>query len=609
MTYRQAHPYLLSSMTHRSQPSRPPQCRRALFVALALLLPVATACGDEEPIPKPGPVETQADAGGQDASTVTTPDASCAGAACDAGVIVESPDAGPADGGVTDAGAPDAGVPDAGPDVPLPLPVDLSAPSELLVRGDDFAVLRVGVERHEGFTSPVTLSIRGLPSEFFVADRNVSEGTSAAALVVSVSGRVGPGTRLDATLVATAEGRSTSRPLRMLVAGPSFTLDPTFPVVPLGWTDGSRFLDVSPDGKLLTAYPIANASWPSAQGFVLERHHADGIPDLTFGMLGSATHTRPAVSRMFAFKALPTGGSLVAGTAADCHDGDNATPCTFLVSRHLATGMLDASFGDEGVVSARFNAAPRSLVKLLADEAGRVSVALTYYDPTQSRPYIYAVQRWEADGRPVAGFGTEGRATSALPVYEQRFDQLREALQWKDGTIVIAVTLFDSGSPGNHGLGFVRMDGKTGQAGWSVENSPNLHRNIATDGHGRFVSLLNTYAPGYDLLVQWYDETGTRIYFGTGSTTMPPRQLAIGSANELFFDDAGTPYTVGQIEGGGGLAVVRFTRHGAVDPGFGTNGLVRLDARLNSVSGFIREPNGCLLAQTVPEPGLVRFWP
>ncbi|MBN8467387.1 hypothetical protein JYJ95_12760 [Corallococcus exiguus] len=573
-------------------------------MALALLLPVATACGDGEPIPKPGPVETQADAGGLDASTVTTPDASCAGATCDAGVIVESPDAGPADGGVTDAGAPDAG-----PDVPLPLPVDLSAPPELLVRGDDFAVLRVGVERHEGFTGPVTLSIRGLPSEFFVADRSVSEGTSAAALVVSVSGRVGPGTRLDATLVATAEGRSTSRPLRMLVAGRSFALDPTFPVVPLGWTDGSRFVDVSPDGELLTAYPIANASWPSAQGYVLERHHADGIPDLTFGMLGSVTHPRPAVSRMFVFKALPTGGSLVAGTAADCHDGDNATPCTFLVSRHLATGMLDTSFGDEGVVSTRFPAAPRSLVKLLADEAGRVSVALTYYDPTQSRPYVYAVQRWEADGRPVAGFGTEGRATSALPAYEQRFDQLREALQWKDGTIVIAVTLFDSGSPGNHGLGFVRMDGKTGQAGWLVENSPNLHRSVATDGHGRFVSLLNTYAPGYDLLVQWYNEAGTRIYFGTGSTTMPPRQLAIGSANELFFDDVGTPYTEGQIEGGGGLAVVRFTRHGAVDPGFGTNGLVRLDARLNSVSGFIREPNGCLLAQTVPEPGLVRFWP
>ncbi|RKG55424.1 hypothetical protein D7X30_26695 [Corallococcus sp. AB011P] len=379
-------------------------------MALALL-PLATACGDEEPVEKPGPVEPQADAGGRDASTAT-PDASCADATCDGGTTVqEPPDAGPAEGGATDAGAVDGGAPDAGPDVPLPLPVDLRAPSELLVRGDDFTVLRVGVERREGFTGPVTLAIRGLPSEVFVADRWVSADTNAAALVVSVSGRVGPRTRLDATLVATAEGRSTSRPLRMLVAGPSFTLDPTFPVAPLGWTDGSRFFDVLADGKLLTAYPIASASWPGPQGFVLERHHADGIPDLTFGMLGSVTHTRPAVSRMLAFKTLPTGGSLVAGAAADCHDGDNATPCTILVSRHLATGMLDTSFGDEGVASTRFNAASRSLVKLLVDEVGRVSVALTYYDPTQSGPYVYAVQRWEADGRPVAGFGTEGRAT------------------------------------------------------------------------------------------------------------------------------------------------------------------------------------------------------
>ncbi|MHA7630470.1 hypothetical protein [Corallococcus sp. M7] len=595
-------------MAHRSQPSRPPQSGRALFVALALLLPLATACGDEEPIEQLVPVEPQADAGGQDAST-STPDASCAGATCDAGTTVqEPPDAGPADGGATDAGAADGGAPDAGPDVPLPLPVTLSAQSELLVRGDDFAVLRVGVERHEGFTGPVTLAVRGLPSEVFVADRSVSADTNAAALVVSVSGRVGPGTRLDATLVATAEGRSTSRPLRMLVAGPSFALDPTFPVVPLGWTDWSRFFDVLPDGKLITAYPIASASWPSAQGFVLERHHADGIPDLTFGMLGSVTHTRPAVSRMLAFKALPTGGSLVAGAAADCHDGDNATPCTILVSRHLATGMLDTSFGDEGVASTRFSSAPRSVVKLLVDEAGRVSVALSNFDYAKQLGF-YVVQRWEANGRPVAGFGTEGQVKFSLPAGEQRFDQLREALQRKDGTLVLAVTLFDSGSSGLNGLGFITLNGATGETSWRVENGSALHRNVTTDGHGRFVSLLNTNAPGHDLLVQWYDETGTRIYFGTGSTTMPPRQLAIGSANELFFDGVGTPYTVGQIEAGGGLAVVRFTRHGAVDPGFGVNGLVRLDARLNSVSGFIREPNGCLLAKTVPEPGLVRFWP
>lgn len=66
---------------------------------------------------------------------------------------------------------------------------------------------------------------------------------------------------------------------------------------------------------------------------------------------------------------------------------------------------------------------------------------------------------------------------------------------------------------------------------------------------------------------------------------------------------------VGRVEGGGGLAVVRFTRQGTVDPGFGTQGLVRLDNRLSSLSGFTREPNGCLLARTWPEPGLIRMWP
>ncbi|MCY1032661.1 hypothetical protein OV207_14415, partial [Corallococcus sp. BB11-1] len=532
----------------------------------------------------------------------------CVGASCDGGPLPESPDAGAIDGGATT----DGGTTDGGPGEPLPLPVDLSAPDELLVRSDGSAALRVGIARREGFTGPVTLAVRGLPPEVFVADRWVSEGTGAAALVVSVSERVGPGTRLDATLVATAEGRSTSRPLRLLVSGPSFALDPTFPVVPLGWTDmwaeTARRLAVLPDGKLLTAHAISKDVSSGARGFVLERNHADGAPDLGFGMLGTVTHLLPAMVQVYALKSLPTGGSLVAGTAADCHDSSSATPCTLLVSRHLATGTLDASFGVAGVTSARFSANPRSGVKLLVDDAGRVSLVLSYYDSAQGGADVYGVQRWEADGSPVAGFGTEGKMTFPLPASEQRFDQLGDALQRKDGSIVIAVTLFDSSDSRFHGLGFIQMNGATGEASWHVGNGSSLHRNVVADGRGRFVSLLSTYAPTYDVLVRWYDENGSPIYT-SGSGSMPARLLAVGSANELFFDDVGTPYTVGNIEGEGGLAVVRFTRQGMVDPGFGTNGLVRLDNRLESLWGFTREPNGCLLAHTWPEPGLIRMWP
>lgn len=245
-------------MRHRSQPSKPPQVGRTLLVAL--LVPHATACGDETPPEKPGSSETQADAGGPDASTWMPPDASCVGARCDAGPITESPD----------AGATDAGPADGGPEIPPPLTVDLSAPSELLVRSDGSAALRVGVKRREGFTGPVTLALRGLPPELFVADRQVSQDTSAAALVVSVSERVGPGTRLDATLVATADGRSTSRPLRLLVSGPSFSLDPTFPVVPLGWKAPAHgALDPGfGDAGVVSAQFHLRAEWMSARAHV-----------------------------------------------------------------------------------------------------------------------------------------------------------------------------------------------------------------------------------------------------------------------------------------------------------------------------------------------------
>jgi hypothetical protein len=232
------------------------------------------------------------------------------------------------------------------------------------------------------------------------------------------------------------------------------------------------------------------------------------------------------------------------------------------------------------------------------------------YAPSPAGPYYYGVQRWEADGRPVAEFGTEGNVAFPLPQGENRFDQLSEAIQRKDGTVVIAVKLFDRTSSNLHGLAFARVHGGLNEgATWATHNEyGTLHREVSADGHGRFVSLVSTGSPNFDVAVRWYDEAGSRIY-GSSSSTMPPRLLAIGSANEVFFDDSGTPYTVGQVEGEGGLAVVRFNRHGTVDTTFGARGLVRLDGRLNSVLDFTREPNGCLLARTWPEPGLVRMWP
>ncbi|WNG28929.1 hypothetical protein F0U62_36735 [Cystobacter fuscus] len=141
----------------------------------------------------------------------------------------------------------------------------------------------------------------------------------------------------------------------------------------------------------------------------------------------------------------------MASTVSGCGFGSSSTPrCVVAVSRHLVTGALDPTFGEAGIATAEFGTSLRltgSRVKLLVDGTGRVSLVVPYW-VSGTYGSFYGVQRWEANGTPVAGFGTKGNVAFQLPSGEQRFDQLREAVQRKDGTVFIAATLFDSTSQG-----------------------------------------------------------------------------------------------------------------------------------------------------------------
>ncbi|MBM7118251.1 hypothetical protein [Archangium primigenium] len=572
--------------------------RRVLCVTLALLLPWSVACGDPAPTEPPGPTLP---APGPD-----TPDASTPPPPGDAGSDGGTPTAPPPDAGTGDAGSGQE-TPPPPPPPPAPLGVTLSAPPELLVRSGGSAPLRVGLTRTESFSGPVTVSLHGLPPGVFAAERSVADDTQAVALVLSASEQVGPGTRIDATLVATAHGRSTSRPLRLLISGAFLSMDPTFPVVPLGWSGATQRFTVQADGKLLVARPITSSSG-SGSGFVLERHHADGAQDLSFGTLGSMTHERSGVNAVHALTPLASGGVLVASAHWGCGDFDVNTPCTLLVSRHLPTGALDTTFGGGGFASARFGYNLLTAPQVRVDAQGRVSLVASYVMPGVSGP-MHGVQRWDTNGTSLAGFGTEGHVMFPMPSGEKRFAQLRAVLQHQDESLTLAVTLFDDSASQNHGLLFGQVDLATGSASWrGGENTWGmLHREVVVNAQGQFVSLISRYAPTYDLIVRRYDWTGTRVYTSPREGT--PRLLAIGSANSLFFDASDTPYTVGTEEGGSGLAVIRFTREDNADPGFGVGGVLRLDSGLRSLSEFTREPNGALLARTWPEPGLIRLWP
>jgi uncharacterized delta-60 repeat protein len=233
-----------------------------------------------------------------------------------------------------------------------------------------------------------------------------------------VSNGVGYGVALqpDGRIVTAGSATVGGLPQQSLVRFlPDGEVDPSFGVggiVLNGATLGASEVALQADGKILTV----------AAG-VLSRYNPDGSKDPTFGSEGEAA----SVSDGIDLTVLGDGRMLVAGTEVS---PDNAV----LVARHLQDGELDQAFGEAGI--ARTPIGEYVFTTALAVQPDGRIVAVGGVG--LSRPFLqhYLIVRYLESGLMDAGFGQGG--VVVVPVPGDHY--ARDVAVQEDGRIVVVGT-------------------------------------------------------------------------------------------------------------------------------------------------------------------------
>jgi uncharacterized delta-60 repeat protein len=186
--------------------------------------------------------------------------------------------------------------------------------------------------------------------------------------------------------------------------GGAGSLDPTFGTGGVALVPGvAPFVGsatIAPDGDILIAV---------GQG--VERLHADGTPDTSFGSGGFAS--TGLTNGGGAAVAVQRDGKIVWAGAGQI-PGDTNTADNFAVARFTATGALDPTFGAGGLISTSFPAEPLSNAAdtVLIQPDGKILAGGQAAISARGLRFFAAMIRLNANGSLDTTFGTGGKVVN-----------------------------------------------------------------------------------------------------------------------------------------------------------------------------------------------------
>lgn len=369
------------------------------------------------------------------------------------------------------------------------------------------------------------------------------------------------------------------------------SLDPSFgtggTVRPtLGVYQVASALAVQDDGKLVVAG--IDGSGIGGNKVILVRFEEDGSLDTAFGGTGLVAVDLDATIN--ALLVQRDGKLMVAGSTG-------TTDRQILLVRFEPDGTLDPTFGTGGVVTTNVGSATDEAMALLQDHEDRVLVA-GY--TTQGTTAHFATLRYDADGALDAGFGDGGIVSTALSslggaaydVAEQADGRLvvSGAAAVVTGTESVAVRYLADGSLdatfGSAGVVRADLGGPEGGA-CAVVVQDDGDVVLAGSGQGSIAVLR-------------YDATGVLDpTFGAGGVAITSAGSSADEAAALLVQSDGKLVAAGHTVAGGNaiLALARYDSDGALDPTFGTGGLVSttVDEASTRAIGVVQQASGRLV--------------
>jgi uncharacterized delta-60 repeat protein len=328
---------------------------------------------------------------------------------------------------------------------------------------------------------------------------------------------------------------------------PSGGLDSTFGLG--GWAsvmigtshNWGREVLIQPDGRIVVAGATHSGQ---NMDFGVVRLTADGRPDSTFGVNGTATTPANGLFDMGLGMALQPDGRIV---VVGCAYGLASSSDDFGIARFMPDGSLDTSFGSGGMVTTSFGTGYDCATRVVVQPDGGIVVA----GFTSS---AWAFARYTVDGTLDGSFGSGGRVTLNIG----GSPALRDFELMPDGRFIAAG---GASSSGTFRMAVGRMTptgarditfGTAGVVYTQVGNASAVASSVEMQVDGRIVAAGYTFdqGAGEDLVVTRHETSGAPdTSFGDLGVQITP----VGSANDrayaLGIDPEGRLLAVGYTQG------------------------------------------------------------
>src|SRR6185369_17255445 len=341
------------------------------------------------------------------------------------------------------------------------------------------------------------------------------------------------------------------------------------------FTYGGERMDLQPDGKPVVVGFAGSSTDSNTWNWRIARYTIDGFLDTTFGNNGSVDKDFGIVDNLSGVK-VQSDGKIVVGGVSQLPEEDRST---LTLARYNADGTLDTTFGDNGIVR-NFAGTWSSSNRIDIQQDGKIISVGSIV----SSPDYAIIDRYNSDGSPDSSFGSNGLVTVSgrsvlYSVIVQPDGKILAGGQVNDHPTLVRLNgdgSFDT-TFGNNGIVVVsglitsvedvafQSDGKVVASGGGGSSSYVWRFN--SDG-----SVDNTFANN-----GVYTDT-----LGSAQTIMPNMYLQPDGAIVLSGNISNTNTNEDQFIS----AIIRLTSNGALDPGFGNNGVITADIVPNGYDSF-----------------------
>jgi uncharacterized delta-60 repeat protein len=343
------------------------------------------------------------------------------------------------------------------------------------------------------------------------------------------------------------------------------------------------------DGRLVVA---GDAVRGDGSDVWLARYNGDGSPDTSFGDGGRVFLDLGGYDRGYALAVQRDGNLVVAGSTGP------GVPNHIALVRCNADGTLDAGFGTGGLVESLVGNGSSEAYGVLQQSDGRLVVAGYASNGNHAD---FAILRYDADGTPDAGFGTDGIVMTSVSSSD---DYAYAVVEQPDGRLVVTGQV--SAAVGRD-FAIVRYntDGSLddqfangGVAVTDVDGPQDEANTVMRQEDGKLV--VGGTASGLMVLVRYENDGSLDDNFGAGGKVLTTASSSEDAIADVVVQSDGKLVAAGatQADSYADFALVRYEPDGSLDRSFGDGGKVITPVGSGSAGavGIVQQASGRLVA-------------